>query len=91
MPNINKNLFKNDPVSTWIYNRVYTDNQSCSILITGAVGTAKSFSSLRIAEMFDPEFDMKKQMVFTTEEFNRTLERIKDRRAEIMNSSLKPS
>ncbi len=91
MPNINKNLFKNDPVSTWIYNKVYTDNQSCSILITGAVGTAKSFSSLRIAEMFDPEFDMKKQMVFTTEEFNRTLERIKDRREEIMNSSLKPS
>ena len=91
MPNINKNIFKDDPVSTYIYNKVYNDNQSCSILITGAVGTAKSYSSLRIAEIFDPEWDMKQQMVFTTEEFNRTLERIKDRREEIMNSNIKPS
>jgi len=91
MPNINKNIFKDDPVSTYIWNKVYRDNQSCSILITGAVGTAKSYSSLRIAEMFDPDFEIKKQVLFTTEEFNRTLERLKDRRVEIMNSNLKPS
>lgn len=91
MPNIKQSIFGDDPVSNWIYDRVYNKNLSCSILITGAVGTAKSFSSLRIAEMFDPEFQIKKQIVFTAEDFNKTLERIKDRRVEIMNSPITPA
>lgn len=56
--------------------------------MTGSVGTGKSFTSLRIAELFDPDFDCKKQVIFTKEEFNEALEHFKNIRKEIMESDL---
>jgi hypothetical protein len=89
MPILKKKF--NSVISNWIYDRIYNRNLSCNILVTGAVGTGKSFSSLRIAEMFDPDFKIKEQVVFTEDEFNDTLERLKKRREEIMESPIKPS
>lgn len=78
----------NSPVSKYIYNQVFKENRDFRILCTGAVGTGKSFSSLRIAEIFDPEFDVKKQVIFTKEEFNHALEHFKKIRQEILDSDL---
>jgi len=75
-------------ITKWIYDRIYVRNMSCYILVTGAVGTGKSFSSLRIAEIFDPDFKLKEQCIFTEDEFNDALERYKRRREEIMESPL---
>lgn len=76
------------PVCKYIYNQVYKENRDFRILMTGSVGTGKSFTSLRIAELFDPEFDCKKQVIFTKEEFNEALEHFKNIRKEIMESDL---
>lgn len=78
------------PVCNYIYNQVYKENRDFRILMTGAVGTGKSFTSLRIAEIFDPEFDCRKQVIFTKEEFNQALEHFKNLRKEIMESDLTP-
>ena len=79
------------PVVKHIYNQVFNENRDFRILMTGSVGTGKSFSSLRIAEIFNPDFDVKRQTIFTKEEFNETLEYYKNRRKEIMDSNLKPA
>ena len=54
----------------WIHDRIYVRNQSCNILICGAVGTGKSFTALRIAELLQPDFDVKKQVVYTKEQLS---------------------
>ena len=63
---------------SWIHDRIYVRNQSCNILICGAVGTGKSFTALRIAELLQPDFDVKKQVVYTKEEFNALINEYKD-------------
>jgi response regulator of citrate/malate metabolism len=83
-----KNKDFSSVITKWIYERIYERNMSCNILVTGAVGTGKSFSSLRIAEIFDPDFKIKEQVVFTEDEFNDALEKYKRRREEIMESPL---
>ena len=66
------------PIMSWIHDRIYVRNQSCNILICGAVGTGKSFTALRIAELLQPDFDVKKQVVYTKEQFNALLKEYKD-------------
>jgi len=78
----------NSPVSKYIYNQVFNQNRDFRILCTGQVGTGKSFSSLRIAEIFDPTFNVKKQVIFTKGEFNEALEHFKGIRKEILDSDL---
>jgi len=78
----------NSPVTKYIYNQVFNQNRDFRILCTGQVGTGKSFSSLRIAEIFDPTFDVKKQVIFTKGEFNDALEHFKGIRKEILESDL---
>ena len=78
----------NSPVTKYIYNQVFNQNRDFRILCTGQVGTGKSFSSLRIAEIFDPTFDVKKQVIFTKEEFNEALQYFKNLRKEILESDL---
>mgnify|MGYP003133026256 CR=1 FL=1 len=71
------------PITSWINDRVYNQNQSCNILICGQVGTGKSFTALRIAEIFDVDFNVKKQVVYTKEQFNELLAEYKERRRSI--------
>jgi len=71
------------PITSWINDRVYNQNQSCNILICGQVGTGKSFTALRIAEIFDLDFDVKKQVVYTKEQFNELLAEFKQKRKAI--------
>ena len=59
--------------TAWIfeprYRAVHEQNQHLSIVICGKPGCGKSYISLNIAEMFDPNFDPKKSVVFNAQDF----------------------
>lgn len=79
------------PVSRYIYDNIYKYNTDVRILMTGQVGTGKSFSSLRIAEIFDPDFDVQKQTIYDTKELLETFDYYKNLEQEIAESNLSPS
>lgn len=55
------------PLHQYVNDRIHKYNNSFNIAITGATGSGKSYSALRIASVFDPNFKIE-QVVFGVED-----------------------
>lgn len=56
-----------NPIIRWIQKRLYKQNKNWLAIMTGATGSGKSWSSLKLAETIDPGFDPKKIIMESTE------------------------
>lgn len=57
------------PILKYIHSRIWKENLNFSAIISGPSGSGKSYVALRIAEIFDKEFDVKENVVYTTEDY----------------------
>jgi len=53
------------------YRAVHQQNQHMSVVCCGAPGSGKSYASLYIGEIMDPEFDIQESVVFSAKDFSR--------------------
>ena len=64
------NLLQGGQYSIEIFNEISSrlkKNKGCIIIITGDPGQGKTYFAIRLCQIFDPEFDMEKQVAFTRE------------------------
>lgn len=86
MTNLSKETIesiKQNPLLNMIYKDIYENQADFTMMISGRKGSGKSYSALRFIEIFDPDFDVREQVVYTAEEYTKLVQKYKQERDEL--------